>query len=233
MGHAHSLSTDEGRQIRALIGRFLTPANCYVIGVAFLINIFLFALLPLIGQDDSGEKTLENIVPVNLVKIVRAPPPPEEEKKLPEKKPPPKLLPTVRMERHVPRRQELKMDLPRLSFKINPKLTWGMPVAAPDIRGFYYGQGDVDQAPVPLFNIKPFYPYRARRLGITGNVKVSFVVDEYGHVSRVRILEADPPGIFEDSVLRALPSWRFSPGRLCGRPVATLFATTVTFKLED
>ncbi|MCD6353456.1 MAG: energy transducer TonB [Proteobacteria bacterium] len=234
MEHAHSLSRDEGRQVRVLTNRFLTPANCYVIGVAFLINVFLFALLPLIGQGDSGEKTLENIVPVNLVKIVRVPPPPpEEEKKLPEKKPPPKLLPTVRMEGHVPRKQELKMDLPRLSFEINPKLTWGMPVAAPDTRDFFYDQGDVDQAPIPVFKMKPIYPYRARRLGITGHVKVSFVVDKYGHVSRVKIIEADPPGIFEHSVLRTLPSWRFSPGKICDQPVATLFTTTVVFKLED
>ena len=123
------------------------------------------------------------------------------------------------------------MDLSRLSFEINPKLTWGMPVAAPDTRGFYYGQGDVDQMPIPIFKMKPFYPFRARRLNITGEVKVSFVVDEYGHVSQVKIIEAKPPGIFEDSVIKALPSWRFSPGKIGGQSVATLVVTTIEFNM--
>ena len=233
MGQAHSLSRDEGRQVGVLIGRFLTPANYYIIAFSLLINIFLFALLPLIGQGDSCKKDLETIVPVNFVRLVRKPPPPpEEEKRLPEKKTPPKPLPTVSMKQHLPKRQEIKMDLPRLSFEINPKLTTGMPVAAPDISGFYYDQGDVDQVPVPVFKMKPFYPYRARRLNITGAVKVSFVVDEYGHVSRIKIIDANPPGIFEDSVIRALPSWRFSPGKIAGQPVATLVTTIIAFEME-
>ena len=215
------------------LSRFLTPANCCIILLSFLINIFLFSLLPLVGQGNTGKEDIEMIVPVNLVRLIRENPPPHEEERLPEKKPPPKPLPKVTLKRHLPKRQEIKMDLPRLSFEINPKLVSGIPIAPPDTAGFFYDQGDVDQAPVPLFNIKPFYPYRARRLNITGKVKISFVVDEYGHVSRVKIIDAEPPGIFEHSVLRALPSWRFSPGKLCGRSVATLFATTVTFKLED
>ncbi len=214
------------------LGRFLTPANCCVILLSFLINIFLFSLLPLVGQGNTGKEDIETIVPVNLVRLIRENPPPHEEEKLPEKKPPPEPLPKVTMKRHLPKRQEIKMDLPRLSFEINPKLATGMPVAAPDISGFYYDQGDVDQVPVPVFKMKPFYPYRARRLNIAGKVDVSFVVDEYGHVSQVKIIGADPPGIFEDSVLRALPSWRFSPGKIAEHPVATLVVTTIEFTME-
>jgi len=201
--------------------------------LAFLINIFLFSLLPLVGQGDTGKEDLETIVPVNLVRLIRETPPPEKEEKLPEKKPPPKPLPKVTMKQHLPKRQEIKMDLPRLSFEINPKLTMGMPVTPPDVSGFYYNQGDVDQAPVPIFKMKPFYPYRARRLNITGEVKVSFVVDEYGHVSRIKIIDANPPGIFEDSVIRTLPSWKFSPGKIAGRPVAALVVTTIEFDMGN
>jgi protein TonB len=137
------------------------------------------------------------------------------------------------MKRHLPKRQEIKMDLPRLSFEINPKLVSGIPVAPPDVSGFYYDQGDVDQTPVPIFKMKPLYPYRARRLNITGEVKVSFVVDEYGQVSRIKIIDANPPGIFEDSVIRTLPSWKFSPGKIAGKPVAVLVVTTIEFKMGN
>jgi len=232
MGHAYSLSRDEGRQIRTLIGRFLTWKNCCIAAFALLLNIILFSLPLLVGRDNIGREDLEMIVPVNLTRFVKEPPPPPEEEKLPEKKPLPKPLSAVSMRRDIPKMQEIKMDLPKLSFEINPKLTMGMPVAPPDLSGFYYKQGDVDQAPVPVFKTKPFYPYRARRLNIAGKVNVSFVVDEYGHVSQVKIIRADPPGIFEDSVLRALPSWRFSPGKIGGQPVATLVVTTIEFTME-
>jgi protein TonB len=200
--------------------------------LSLLINIFLFSLLPLVGQGDAGKEDIETIVPVNLVRLIRESQPPPEEEKLPEKKPPPRPLPKVVMKRHLPKRQVIKMDLPRLSFEINPRLVSGIPVAPPDVSGFYYDQGDVDQMPVPIFKMKPLYPYRAKRLNITGKVKVSFVVDEYGHVSQVKIVDAEPPGIFEDSVIRALPSWKFSPGKIAGHPVATMAVTTIEFNME-
>ena len=221
-----------GKTITNASGRFLTRENCCIVAFTLLINILLFSLPPLVGQDNIDREDLEAIVPVNLIRLVKKPPPPPEEEKLPEKKPPPKPLSVVRMRRDIPKRQEIKIDLPKLSFEINPKLTMGMPVAPPDVSGFYYNQGDVDQAPLLVFKMKPFYPYRARRLNIAGKVKVSFVVDEYGHVSRIKIIEAEPPGIFKDSVIRALPSWRFSPGKIGGQPVATLVFTTIEFNME-
>lgn len=242
MEHDYSLSHDEGRPVKTLVGRFLAPSNWCIIVLPLVINIFLFTLLPLVGQDDIRRGDLEAMVPVNLVRIERKPPPPpeEEQKKVPEKKPPPKELPTVKMKRHIPKNQEITLDIPRLDFEINPQLTWGMAVAAPETpvaaqetEGSCYGQGDVDQVPIPVLTVKPVYPYRARRLGITGNVKVSFMVDEHGQVSQVKIIEADPPGIFERSVLKTLPSWKFTPGKISDQTVATLFTTTIVFNLED
>jgi len=53
--------------------------------VALLVNIFLFALLPLFVQGELSKSDLETIIPVNLVQISPPkPPPPEKEEKLPE-----------------------------------------------------------------------------------------------------------------------------------------------------
>ena len=201
-------------------------------GLALLINIFLFALLPNFVKSDLSKSDLETIVPVHLVQIRPQKPLPEKEEKLPEKKPPEKVIPTVRLQHKVPERQEIKMEMPRLSFEINPKLAGGIPVAPPTTFKDFYNQGEVDQMPMAIFKMKPIYPYRARRLNITGKVEVKFLVDETGYVSNITILKSTPPGIFDDSVFKALPSWKFSPGEVRGHAVSTWVITTIQFDME-
>lgn len=206
--------------------------NLIALGLALLINIFLFALLPNFVKSDFSKSDLETLVPVHLVQIRPQKPLPEKEEKLPEKKPPEKVIPTVRLQHKVPRKQEIKMEMPRLSFEINPKLTGGIPVAPPAAFKDFYDQGEVDRIPMAIFKMKPIYPYRARRLGITGKVDVKFLVDENGYVSNIKILKSTPPGIFDESVHKALASWRFSPGELDGRAVSTWVVTTIEFDME-
>jgi len=214
--------------------------NLIAPGLALLVNIFLFALLPLFVQSDLTKSDLETIIPVHVVQIrPEKPRPPEKEEKLPEKKPPEKVIPTVRLQHKVPKRQEIKMETPRLSFEINPKLAGGMPVAPPAERPTifpfkdFYDQGEVDQMPMAIFKMKPIYPYRARRLNIAGKVDVKFLVDENGYVSNIKILQSTPTAIFDDSVRNALPSWRFSPGKVRGHAVSTWVVTSIQFKMEE
>jgi protein TonB len=162
--------------------------NLIALGLALLINIFLFALLPNFVKSDLSKSDLETLIPVHLVQIRPQKPLPEKEEKLPEKKPPEKVIPTVRLQHKVPKRQEIKMEMPRLSFEINPKLAGGMPVAPPAEFKNFYDQGEVDQMPMAISKMKPIYPYRARRLNITGKVDVKFLVDENGYVSNIKIL---------------------------------------------
>ncbi len=206
--------------------------NFIAIGLALLINIFLFALLPNFVKSDFSKNDLETLVPVHLVQIRPQKPLPEKEEKPPEKKPPEKVIPTVRLQHKVPKRQEIKMEMPRLSFEINPKLTGGVSVAPPATFKDFYNQGEVDQMPMAIFKMKPIYPYRARRLNITGKVDVKFLVDENGYVSNIKLLKSTPPGIFDDSVLNALASWRFSPGEVRDHAVSTWVITTIQFDME-
>ncbi|MFV9645737.1 MAG: energy transducer TonB [Desulfobacterales bacterium] len=219
-----------------LLGRIRNPKseirNLVALGLALLINIFLFALLPNFVKSDFSKSDLETLVPVHLVQIRPQKPPPEKEEKLPEKKPPEKIIPTVRLQHKVPRKQEIKMEMPSLSFEINPRLAGGMPVAPPAAFKDFYDQGEVDQMPMAIFKMKPIYPYRARRLNITGKVDVKFLVDENGYVSNIKILKSTPPGIFGESVLKALASWRFSPGEVRGHAVSTWVITTIQFDME-
>lgn len=90
----------------------------------------------------------------------------------------------------------------------------------------------VEQAPRPIALTPPSYPSRARQTGTTGAVTVSFIVDIDGRVADVHVVDAQPPGVFEDSALEAVRRWSFEPGRNGGSPVAVRVRQTLRFELE-
>ncbi len=202
------------------------------VSMALLINVCLFALLPLLLDRNSVERAYEEITSVNFIRIRPEMEEPREEKPPEREKPPPEVLP--KLSQQVPKPRQLKLEMPDLSFEINPKLDMGMAVAPPEPEPVmdFFDQGEVDQLPMTVFRMKPLYPFRAKRLGIEGSVSVKFLVDAAGRVSRVTILESNPPGIFDESVLKALPSWKFTPGELGGKTVNTWVSTVIEFDLE-
>jgi protein TonB len=211
------------------------------VGFALLFNILLFLALPRLVQRDFNKNELKAIIPVNIIQFKKPSPPTPEEKKeeFQEKKKQEKVIPTVKLKlqkRVIPQRPEI--ETPQLTFEINPRLTVGMAVTPPPKGPAVFSpkesylQGEVDQMPIPVFKMEPVYPYRARRLKVSGEVKVKFLVDERGHVGRVKILSSRPAGVFDKSVLKALPSWKFSPGKIRGNAVSTWVVTTIEFKMD-
>ena len=61
---------------------------------------------------------------------------------------------------------------------------------------------------------------------------MAFTVNEQGLVEDIRILEAEPDRIFNDSVIQCLSAWRFKPGRIGGDPVRTRVSTRIRFELK-
>ncbi len=53
------------------------------------------------------------------------------------------------------------------------------------------------------------YPPAARAQKIEGYVMVAYDVDIDGTVSNVRVVEAVPPGVFDEAALAAVRTWRF------------------------
>jgi len=65
---------------------------------------------------------------------------------------------------------------------------------------------------VPIEKVDPIYPKEAIRAGVAkGRVMARLSVDEQGLVTDVKIMEADPPGVFNKEVVRALMRWKFRP----------------------
>ncbi|MDQ3040742.1 MAG: energy transducer TonB, partial [Pseudomonadota bacterium] len=64
----------------------------------------------------------------------------------------------------------------------------------------------------------PRYPPAAARAGQSGSVQVEFTVGSDGSVSSARIVDANPPRVFDREALAAVKKWRFQP---VGSPVTT------------
>jgi protein TonB len=85
---------------------------------------------------------------------------------------------------------------------------------------------------VPTYKQAPAYPVRALRAGLEGVVTVEFMIDTDGRVHAPTIVSADPPGVFDQAVLDALPNWRFSPRHMDGRAVERRARQDIRFTLQ-
>ena len=83
-----------------------------------------------------------------------------------------------------------------------------------------------------LVDRAPAYPETLRTAGISGTVRVQFVVDTTGRteLSSVRVLESSHE-LFTRSVLASLRQARFTPGEVSGRRVRTLVERSFRFDI--
>lgn len=206
--------------------------------IALVMNLTLFTIMPYLLHRQPAKPVYDQLVShINVIRInrpdsavrrktLKLPEPPEKRKELPPRS---------------PARQPLQAKL-ALPFEINPRLPGGpdtldlppLETAALHIPGPQeaFGIGDLDGPLTPLGRIPPVYPMAAKRRGVQGRVKVKFVVNEQGAVERITIVDAKPPGVFDQSVIRCVSKWRFKPGTVEGLPVKAWVETTVRFELE-
>lgn len=204
--------------------------------IAASLNIGLFLLMPaLISGVNKAQDPLEVTEQIHLVRL-----PPPEPPKQEEEKPPPEPE-NLQEEYQV---SQIPLPKPRLSlpFEINPSLPslpsslnlppMDMGVNLDLSMDELFEAGQLDGPLTVLAQVPPTYPQMAKRRNIQGWAKVSFVVDEKGKVGQARILAAEPPGVFDQSVLRCVSLWTFKPGTVGGMPVKTRVEQTINFKLE-
>jgi len=97
----------------------------------------------------------------------------------------------------------------------------GVAVGTGSMENVVYEAGEVDEQAQVLKEIQPKFPERAKKLGISGYVKVMIVIDVYGDVAQANVMTLDPPGYgLETEALKAVRQWKFSPAQLGGYPVA-------------
>ncbi len=214
-----------------------------IVGAAFVINLVLFILIHQLVTNDVGSlPQFEDLRWVDYIRYVPEETPPERKKPLePEELPPPEEAPPmpemVQPDVPKPQQMQMKMETPNIDV---PMSIGGVPYVG-DYMKSSTGSAIGPVAPVlqeiatnvmPTTRVEPVYPPRALRAGIEGSVTVEFTIDTSGAVKDIEVVNADPPGVFEQAVMQAIRRWKFAPEMVDGKPVEKRARQDIKFSLK-
>ncbi len=77
----------------------------------------------------------------------------------------------------------------------------------------------------------PEYPDDALRRRISGSVLLTYTVDTKGMTRDVHVIEATPPGVFDNAAVSAVRRWRYAPVVVDGTAVEVPVKTQMRFEL--
>jgi protein TonB len=206
--------------------RHLVAATIALAGTAMVFGLLLVMNEPSDLSDDVEERT--------AVAMEIAPrPKPSSPKPTPRRRPRPSA----------PRPAAPPPPVPAAAAGLS-SVSLGMPTASVDVGAQTAGKllGDVktsvmtedavDSKPRPTRRVSATYPPRARAQGVTGWVKMSLLISDRGTVDRIKVLRADPPGVFEEAAQTAVREWQFEPATYDGEPVKVWATQTIRFELK-
>lgn len=192
------------------------------VGLGFLMTVVLFLVMQALIKSDRSPFTdaptgrivdfvrLLDDTPIEIKQRKPEPPPPVDE-------PPP--------------------DMPR------PQMESNDTSVGIDISGVDPGIGDInvstggytaDGEYLPIVKVKPVYPRRAQTRGIEGYVLLEFTVTKTGAVVDPKVVESEPPGIFDRAAMNAAVKFKYKPKVVNGEPIDVAgVLNRVTFELAD
>lgn len=206
------------------------------------LNLFIFGIMPTFIQGVPDAPDDEELIQAIQVVRIKRPDTPPRKKEPPKPPEPPKevVSATKNIQKQIQRPNivspnlavELNPNLPKLpnSIALGPLSNFSMKAEMP--QGLF-STSELDQPLQALVRLPASYPMRARRLDIEGWVKVEFIVTREGRVRDIKVVEAEPKGVFESSVTRSVSQYRFKPGTVDGNTVAVRVVTTIRFKMEE
>lgn len=203
-------------------------AKRLIVGVVAGLLGFVLVMTAIILMNQQSElNALKQASAVSSVQAERREKPPQKprvEKPKPPKKAPPRSAPT-----------------PNLAGAGLEGLDFGLPQYESDdlsgVAGNLLGDGKqavlsddaVDVPPRPIFQPAMSYPPRAKAQGVTGYVLLSLLISPTGAVEKAKVLESDPPDIFDDVALAGVQQWRFEPAQYQGEVVRVWARQRVRF----
>ena len=96
----------------------------------------------------------------------------------------------------------------------------------------YYSAREVDVQPRALHEVKPGYPAEADQQQLSGKLRLELKLEADGRVLDIEVVSANPPGVFNESALKAFRNARFAPAQKNGRPVRARVLIEVVYDWE-
>lgn len=191
--------------------------------VAGLITFGLFFVMQLLIA--TGEKAIvDNVVGhrVEIGQVQR-----QQEVRTRERKPekpqepeaPPEAPEIPKVDTSKPNAEAINMNF---AGSFRPTVQGGIGVGAPT-------DGDY----LPIVRVQPVYPRRAAERGIEGWVVVELTVTAAGTTTDIRVVDAEPKGIFDQAAIKAAEKFKYKPRMVdgVGVPVSGVLYK-FTFELE-
>ncbi len=202
-----------------------------LLGAAVFAALSLFWFMNVLVRNDGiFEKPDRSHAYLNFVRIDPADDDVQtKDRRIPEPPPPPEEAPDT---------PDFSADIDTVNANLNMNMpTIGIPVGdgqGPYLGTLTAGQGlaGFDTDVIPVVRVAPAYPRRAKQARIQGWVTMEVLIRPDGTVSNAKVMESDPPRLFDDAAIAAMQRWKFRPKMVDGSPVAQRAKQTIEFKLE-
>lgn len=150
--------------------------------------------------------------------------------------PPPRQAPRPQRRAPAPSAVDLSSVLGGLDFGLPQYADEGLGVLGDSLLGdtgnVVMTDESVDVPPRPTQQSAMPYPARAKAQGITGYVVLSVLISPTGQVEKVKVLESQPAGVFDETALQGVQGWRFEPATYKGEAVRVWARQRVRFNLS-
>ena len=169
-------------------------------------------------KDDTAGSLLEFVrVPRDESVIHKTPKP----KKPPQPDEPPPTPPPPEMDNATPDTSMVAVSAVKVDTNIN-------------LSASGFGLQTADGEYLPIVKVQPIYPQRALSRGIEGYVIVEFTVTKQGTTRDVRVVEANPTGIFDRAAMQAAAKFKYKPRVIDGEPIEVPgVQNKITFVIEN
>jgi protein TonB len=208
--------------------RLRSPISA-ILAMAVTFGLFLF-MFKLISSGSTSNVDLAAITgihfgPVDIPDDVTL-----KNRRIPSKPPPPRKPPSP------PKLQVSRMEQMVQSIPVPELPDLDVPMSGGG--GMYIGhfagvdkteEGDI----IPIVVIRPMYPREAAMRGQQGWVKIEFTITAIGTVKNPKVIDSNPPRVFNREAIRAILKWKFKPRVIDGVAVDRLATQVIDFSLEE
>jgi protein TonB len=195
-------------------------------------SVLVFGTVLYMNQQQMPEKEPARESATEL-HVEKKPPPKKKKERERRQRPEPK-----RASAPAPRAPDLSSNISGVTLEFSGISEFGLGGVTKDLIGGFdkkgpMTEGALDNPPKPASRGgSQEYPPKARKEGIEGYVLLNIYVRDDGSVGGVKVLDASPKGVFEDSAKTYVEDWSFVAGTYEGQAVDSWVKQKVVYKLQ-